>query len=630
MILKSYRITHYRNIEDSGVIPVDPKVTCLVGKNESGKTNLLQSLRRLNPIDGVEFNVTNDYPRRHMNAYERKIEKGGSQDKVVVGVFELDNADVRAVTAKFGACVEAGQTLTYTVDHANKKFVDMKANETAFLKFAVSTSNLPDAIKSPAQAAPTLTKLIEVLNQVGTDANVAALLAKLTPMQTRTLSLTIWDQVLRSRCPKIMYFDDYRLMAGTANLADLTSEDKIDENEHLETLMELLKLAGVTPESLMEDENYEHHKAKIESIANEITDDVFQYWKQNTELEVEFDVHRKSGQNNSPDFYVRIKNTRHKATVPFDERSKGFVWFFSFMTAFRCLAEESDRMIILLDEPGLSLHASAQADLLAFIEERLAPDHQVIYTTHSPFMLDSTKLLRVRTVEDTPDKGAIVRADCFGADAVTVFPLQAALSYSLAQTLFLGPDCLLVEGPSDLLYLQTISELLSQQKRTVLDPRWVITPVGGSGKLSTFASLIGANQLNVSVLMDFSKKDQQLLDNLQQEGFLDRKNVVLYKTFTGGTESDVEDMFSEATYFQLVKLAYPGHAKKLKPSKENRHPRIVERVKAVLTELGEANFNHFKVAKASVPVLGTTVPVDDDTLERFETLFKHLNGLLAP
>lgn len=628
MILKSYRVTHYRNIEDSGVIPVDPKVTCLVGKNESGKTNLLQSLRRLNPVDEVSLDVVKDYPRRGYSAYERRLKSDGEQVTAVSAAFELEGDDVDAVASAFGPCVQIGQVLTYSVDYANKRFVTLKAEERVFLKHAVETSKLPEAIRENAEKAPTIIALIQVLNQVATEEVVANLLEKLKKVLKRGLSMSIWDEVLGDCCPKIMYFDDYRLMPGTASLGDLTSESTVREKPHLETLIELLKLAGVSPQSLIEDENYEHHKAKIESIANEITDDVFKYWKQNTELEVEFDVHRKAGQNIPPDFHVRIRNTRHKVSVPFDERSKGFVWFFSFMTAFRSLAEESDRMIILLDEPGLSLHASAQADLLAFIEERLAPDHQVIYTTHSPFMLDSTKLLRVRTVEDTPDKGAIVRADCFGADAVTVFPLQAALSYSLAQTLFLGPDCLLVEGPSDLLYLQTISELLSQEKRTVLDPRWVITPVGGSGKLSTFASLIGANQLNVSVLMDFSKRDQQLLDNLQQEGFLDRKNVVLYKTFTGGLESDVEDMFSEATYFQLVKLAYPSYVKKLKPSKENRHPRVVERVKTILTELGEANFNHFKVAKASVPVLGTTVPVDEETLERFETLFKHLNGLL--
>src|SRR5690606_24498868 len=101
-----------------------------------------------------------------------------------------------------------------------------------------------------------------------------------------------------------------------------------------------------------------------------ISDSVFKYWKQNKNLEVEFDVHRPSN-GSSPTFHVRIKNLKHRVTVTFDDRSRGFVWFFSFLTAFKRIANDHERLIILLDEPGLNLHASAQADLLEFIEKEL-------------------------------------------------------------------------------------------------------------------------------------------------------------------------------------------------------------------------------------------------------------------
>ena len=150
------------------------------------------------------------------------------------------------------------------------------------------------------------------------------------------------------------------------------------------------------------------------------------------------------------------------------------------------LSVDNEQMVILLDEPGLNLHASAQADLLRFIEEILAPKHQVLYTTHSPFMIDANKFDRVRTVEDIDNAGVKVSSECLSVDANTVFPLQASLGYSLAQTLFLGPNCLLVEGPSDLLYLQTMSTILSDSNRESLSNKWVITPVGGAEKLVTF------------------------------------------------------------------------------------------------------------------------------------------------
>ncbi len=65
---------------------------------------------------------------------------------------------------------------------------------------------------------------------------------------------------------------------------------------------------------------------------------------------------------------------------------------------------------------------------------------------------------RTRTAEDKDDEGTVISADILRNDRDTVFPLQAALGYDLAQTLFLGPECLLVEGPSDLIYLQVLGE----------------------------------------------------------------------------------------------------------------------------------------------------------------------------
>src|SRR5205085_1708806 len=92
--------------------------------------------------------------------------------------------------------------------------------------------------------------------------------------------------------------------------------------------------------------------------------------------------------NNGPNLYIRIANNRHRGvTTPFKQRSRGFIWFFSFLVWFDSVqhqlahAKEQTRpLILLLDEPGLSLHALAQKDLLRYIDD-LAQRHQVIYST---------------------------------------------------------------------------------------------------------------------------------------------------------------------------------------------------------------------------------------------------------
>lgn len=206
------------------------------------------------------------------------------------------------------------------------------------------------------------------------------------------------------------------------------------------------------------------------------------------------------------------------------------------------------------------------------------------------------------------------------------------MGYSLAQTLFLGPNCLLVEGPSDLLYLQTMSAILSDMKREVLSDKWVITPVGGADKLATFVSLIGANELNVCVLMDISKKDIQRVDNLARNHFLDRNKIIQLNEFVDGKEADIEDLFSAEEYISLVKYAYPAIKDTLIPEKLGKSPRIVKQLEKYFSSyVSDANFNHFAPSRAELGEfgeLGNSINVSQETVDRFEHLFERVNGLL--
>ena len=156
--------------------------------------------------------------------------------------------------------------------------------------------------------------------------------------------------------------------------------------------------------------------------------------------------------------------------------------------------EHGDNLVVLLDEPGLSLHGKAQYDLLRYMREELMPKYQVIYTTHSPFMIEASNLLSCRTVEDVFTKneeilGTKVGDNVLSTDGDTLFPLQAALGYDITQSMFIGEHCLLVEGPSDLLYLQWASTELISRGRKGLDKRWTVTPCGGIAKIYSFMSL---------------------------------------------------------------------------------------------------------------------------------------------
>ena len=269
--------------------------------------------------------------------------------------------------------------------------------------------------------------------------------------------------------------------------------------------MALLETVGCSVEDLERIDKHEMLTAELEAASNRITQEVFQYWSQNQSLRVQFQLqHALPGDpapfNEGWIIRTRIQNTRHGDSINFDERSTGFVWFFSFVIWFNQIRNNlGENLFLLLGDPGLSLHANAQADLLCYIEERLVPNYQVLYTTHSPFMIDASKLYRVRTVENvfTPvnegempgtgsDQGTTVGDSELSTNPETLQPLKAALAYEVSRSLITAEHAVLVEGSAEVLYFHWFKRRLASLGRATLDDRWVVTPGGGIDKVGAF------------------------------------------------------------------------------------------------------------------------------------------------
>jgi recombinational DNA repair ATPase RecF len=73
MKLESFQVFNYKNTDDSNKINIDPNVTCFVGKNEAGKTALLQALYRLNPVESAKYDEVRDFPRKRLREYQRNV-----------------------------------------------------------------------------------------------------------------------------------------------------------------------------------------------------------------------------------------------------------------------------------------------------------------------------------------------------------------------------------------------------------------------------------------------------------------------------------------------------------------------------------------------------------------------------
>lgn len=639
MKLISFSVTEYKSVENSGLILVDD-VTCLVGKNESGKTALLEALRCTNPVSGQDGAFTlEDFPRRRSNEYKRRHPT--SPSNVITAHFEIESSDRTELDVKFGLGV-VGNKVSVSRGYDNKTKIELTIDEAAYVRTAVSRLNSREAddLRTIAKIDDFKQKLRELEDP---PSSVTELLSEIDKDSRTSIESAARTFIEAHLLPHFFYFDEYAILPGTIALTKLkNSELKRTKGQDGEMSPEevsaraLIELVGASIDEFLDESNYERLKADLEAASNAITDEIFKYWRQNCDLEVEFDIQPKHDSNKvlqETYLHIRIKNLKHRVTVPFDKRSKGFVWFFSFLVAFSRYSDDK-RMILLLDEPGLNLHAKAQGDLLRYFEEKLAKGHQIIYSTHSPFMVPPTKLERVRTVQDVVNKGTVVSGEVWSTDADTIFPLQAALGYDLAQTLFVGPNQLLVEGPSDLIYLGIARELLRASGGEALSEKWVIVPVGGADKISTFVALLGGNQLNIAVLMDVSKSEAQRCENLLRSSRLNRQNLVTIGNILERASADIEDMLEPTAYLELVSATYENDLQKkaLMVSDLSQEPRIVKRIEAYFKQhcIAKGHFDHFAPARRALEHPSWQAQLfSNSALEYFEKMFKQLNSLLA-
>ncbi|MDC0035559.1 AAA family ATPase [Chloroflexi bacterium] len=617
MKLTRARVINYRSIDDSSWVNVDG-VTALVGKNESGKTAFLQAIRKINSISGDEDAFTiRDYPRKGYIKYKKIHEQNPCE--VAQAEFELSAEEVSEIEANFGREILASNRVIVTKNYKNERNWKIELSE-----------------------VPTQTSEETKFTQPSTSTPSSFQNAVRNIEPTISLSDRISEQFLEGWLPKFVYFDNYSLMRGKISINELRKRSEnggpLDDADR--TFLSLLTLSGVSLEDLEKDLGYEDIKVELESASITITDEIFEYWQQNRQLKVEFDVSQADPRDPAPlnegkILHVRIENARHRVTVSFDERSKGFVWFFSFLSYFSHLEEtESGDLIILLDEPGTALHAMAQKDFLRFMDERLSPRCQVLYTTHSPFMIDLEKLHRIRLVQDMDGKGTVITDDAVNNDKETVFPLQMALGYQMAQTLFLAPHCLMVNSPSDLIYLQILGDMVAASSGTRIDPRWVILPVGSTDNLSTFVTLLGNNYVSVAVMMDLTPTNRERIEAINKKNELEGENLVKWVQVTRVRDADIEDLFDPNTYLQLVNLSYANHLEETLTMRSitESNPRIVERLKAYFAkhQIDGGVFDRYIPAAYLLENFdGFRGNISEETIEKVQALLERVNSLIS-
>lgn len=671
MQLVSFRVTNFRSINDSGNIAVS-QITAMLGRNESGKTNLLRALQSLNAPGGLKaLDKVKNFPKT------RRLIECTDQTDVVRSTWGLNDAERQTLCrilpradnvtqVTIGRRYGASRWVSFpglTAVAFDESSVKSKVRKLAAAVAAVA-ENLEEGKKSalisviaifeaaivvqsgPEEWAKSAAEALKKL-QVG----LAAADAELPEKQEATLDeLSDLAEEINSSdqqeaaarkwvvgiLPIFVLVDEYPELQGHQNIrlylqrkdgqAPSDDHSKVADRD----FDKLCKVADINPQELQQllaRGEAETRNQLVNRSSAVITGEIKRLWKDRP-LKIRFNL-----DGDYLDTFISDPNSTYDVEVNLSDRSRGFQWFFSFYITF--CADTMDggnaaSAILLLDEPGLYLHAKSQSDLL----EHFAKDfeNQIIYTTHSPFMVPTRSLDSIRTVNISEEQGTTVTNDPSG-DAKTLFPLQAALGYNIAQSLFIGANNLVVEGVTDFWMLSAVSTYLADIGRVGLRADLTITPGGGAQKISYMVALLSSQELNVVVLLDDEKEAKATKQELVVRSRLISEQSVVFvsEAFSDEApkESDIEDLFTPEIYESLVKESYANELEGRELPLNPHIPRIARRVESALGELG-VSFLKTRPTRLLLQKMGADPAsvMDKATITRFEALFQTINHRL--
>ena len=414
MLLTKFRVTEFRSVQDSGWIEAE-QITALIGTNESGKTNIMLPLWKLNPAADGQIDLRDDLPRDKFHVY-----RNASPKPIFIRAQYALNSDEQAELAAIISC---------DVSEISEIIVARDFDGNYSYEFPNESEH--------------------------EDENVAF------------VDVNGVKEYIKSHMPKYVYYSNYGNLDSQIYLPQvLQNMNKtglgVKDAAKARTLKTLFKYVNLDPKEITEmgtENNSSPSAAQIEatakkkqerqillsSAAADFTKAFNEWWRQGNYI-FSFDADGNY-------FRIWVSDSVRPEPIELEARSTGLQWFFSFYLVFLVESElHHKNAILLLDEPGLTLHPLAQRDLFRFFEN-LSQSNQIVYTTHSPFMVDSNHLERVRSIYIDSSGKTVASADLRAAERLkgknqpqSIYPAHAALGLSVSDTLLVNCNPILVEG----------------------------------------------------------------------------------------------------------------------------------------------------------------------------------------
>lgn len=637
MELKSFTVSNFRSINDSTTVDVESDITCLMGKNESGKSALLEALYLLNPVHSED---TFD-PRRHIpwgkaNQYTPDSDNLENLTPISAKFRLTDDEIVELQKYKEGAVIGPNVLIEHDINvaktYTNKLSFTYNYNEKAIVSHLLSefSASQQDVIRKNVipyfdpfhNTKEMFSHLEELYTGEEISENIEA--ASKVFLEILDSAESIKERIdsrLAASLPQFVRFTDYHLLAGRIPFAEIRSPSGSNSipKERVDTIRSLIRYSPVySTENPLDveailDMDHDNRRRFLDATAHRINLELEERW---TQARRRVKIHAEKFETDDH-ISVYVENEA-EGKDSIEEESAGFKWFLSFIVAFSDQIVRNRNTIILLDEPGLGLHGRQQEQLLRFIIEK---NHPVIYTTHSFALVENISTDKIRLVEQADVQiGTKVYSwnERQRTDRDTFFPMVVALGHRISSKMYWGGDILLVEGYSDYHYLTAMDSICSSGDADSGLPSDLNVKVSsGKDNIRNLVALIGPDDPVIAII-DSDTEEEEKLKEAAGKGNLRNLHVIeVGNDVLGRRPGCIEDLFMPEDYIAMVESA--GYEV---PTIDTLQDSGVSIVKTVIEELQilEGQRGAFKV-KVAATLAQREIELHEDSINNFKKLF---------
>jgi len=606
MKLKKFRIKNYKSITDSGDCYLTDTISILAGKNESGKTSILEALEDFDTDKNIregakpiklpdakpEISITFEVDKNTIKDILKEI---NSPEKATADV-ELEVIKTFPNIYTFGASTLENELFGgKEIEKIQKSIKDRWGKvKSLHAKYPQLGSNLFDFEFSDLTNEKNLftdfknatTLNIPQIDEKERD-NFSKLLteteAEIQNLENSFVTKGKFLEALKQWIPNFILFTSFEdVFPNKIPFAEL------ETNEWIKDLSVISDLDVATIKNSPDRDKHKHKK----DVNITLNKDYEKFWTQDiSNLSVDWDSQYLY-------FWIEEDDYPYEPSL----RSKGRQWHLAFYVKVSARANENVPNIILIDEPGLFLHAKAQENVLSKLEDS-AKKTQLIFATHSPYLLEADKLNRIRLVHRTKKFGTRIENKVHAlADKETLTPIMTAIGLELNAGISSldKVNNIIVEGPSDVYYLNAFKKILNKNSANFIFG-------GGAGNMPFVGTILHGWGGKVIYLYDNDQGKKDGEKNLK-DNWLVTKDLILSVLNTTGS---IEDIFSPPNFKEFVL----GDTSKTYSESNSEHVKKSKLDKVLLAK------KFLEIVQSS-----TAIKLDKTTIDNLTKLFENIES----